>query len=136
MHQNTSLRNTTKLMQNTSYQIKIKMLLIHNKSKDNRMKYIIIKHIKKSSINKHTTKILPAKFIKMNPIQINIKMHPTKAHQNAFYQSASKCILPKHIKMHPTKAHQNASCQSTSKYISRKYIKRHPTKIHQDSYNL
>ena len=58
----------------------------------------------KSPINKHTTKILPAKFIKMNPFPKNIKLHPTKVHQNASYQSASKCILPKHIKMHPTKA--------------------------------
>ena len=104
MHQNSSLQNTTKLTQNTSYQIKIKMLPIHNTSKDNRMKYIIIKHIKKSPINKHATKILPAKFIKMNPIQKNIKLHSTKVHQYASYQSASKCILPKHIKMHPTKA--------------------------------
>ena len=58
----------------------------------------------KSPINKHATKILPAKFIKMNPI-------PNK-HQIASYQSTSKCILPKRIKMHSTKAHQNASYQS------------------------
>ena len=60
----------------------------------------------------------------------NIKLHPTKAHQIASFQSVSKCILPKRIKMHSTKAHQNASYQSASNCILPKYIKMHPTKVH------
>ena len=59
----------------------------------------------------------------------------SKLHQNGFYQSTSKCILPKYIKMHPAKVNQNASHESTSKYILKstskciplKYIKIHLT---------